>query len=56
LLEGEEEPVTLYDLRRNHRSLLPTYRYKDRDDLLASLEEKVIVPAQAKAKELRKIR
>jgi uncharacterized protein YjbI with pentapeptide repeats len=52
LLEGEEEPVTLYDLRRNHRSILPTCRYKDRDDLLASLEEQVIIPAQAKAQEL----
>jgi hypothetical protein len=56
LLEGEEEPVTLYNLRRNHRSVLPTCRYKDRDDLLASLEEKVIVPAQAKTKELRSTR
>src|SRR5262249_36038724 len=53
LLEGEEEPVTLYNLRRNHRSVLPTCRYKDRDDLLASLEGKIIAPAQAKARELR---
>jgi uncharacterized protein YjbI with pentapeptide repeats len=56
LLEGEEEPVTLYNLRRNHRSLLPTCRYTDRDDLLASMEKKVIIPAQAKTLELREIR
>lgn len=56
LLEGEEEPVTLYDLRHNHPSVLPTCRYTDRDDLLASLEQKVIAPAQAKAQELREIR
>ena len=56
LLEDEEEPVTLDDLRRNHRSMLPTCRYKDRDDLLASLEEKIISPAQAKLQELRDIR
>jgi hypothetical protein len=46
LSESEDEPVTLYSLRRNHRSVLSTCRYTDRDDLLASLEEKVIIPAQ----------
>lgn len=56
LVEGEEEPVTLYNLRRNHRSILPTCRYADQDDLLASLEEKVIAPAQAKAKDLMEMR
>jgi hypothetical protein len=55
LLEGEEEPVTLYNLR-NQRSLLPTCPYKDRDELLVYLEERVIAPALAKAKELREIR
>jgi uncharacterized protein YjbI with pentapeptide repeats len=56
LLEGEEEPVTLLHLRRISRCVLPTCRYTDREELLASLEEKVIVPAQAKALELREIR
>jgi len=55
LLEGEDEPVTLYNLR-NQRSLLPTCRYTDRDALLASLEEKVILPAQAKLEELWEMR
>ena len=56
LLEDEEEPVTLHDLRRNHRSVLPTLRYTNSDDLLASLEEEVISPAQAKLGELREMR
>ena len=56
LLKGKKEPVTLYNLRRNHRSVLPTLRYTNSDDLLASLKEKVIVPAQAKIEKLRKIR
>jgi uncharacterized protein YjbI with pentapeptide repeats len=50
----EDEPVTLYNLRRNHRSLLDTHWYKNLDDLLASLKEKIIAPAEAKAKELEK--
>jgi hypothetical protein len=56
LVRGKKEPVTLYNLRRNHRSVLPTCRYKDCDELLVSLKEKVIIPAQAKAQELRDIR
>jgi hypothetical protein len=56
LLKGKKEPVTLYNLRRNHRSVLPTLRYTNCDDLLASLEEQVITPAQAKVQELRDIR
>jgi hypothetical protein len=55
LLEGEEEPVTLLHLRRTSRCVLPTYRYTNRDDLLASLVKKVITPAQAKARELQRI-
>ncbi len=56
LLAGEEEPVTLYNLRRNHRSILPTCLYTNRDDLLASLEEQIIDPAQEKLQELLAIR
>jgi hypothetical protein len=48
-----DEPVTLYNLRRNHRTLLPTVEY-DRSDLLASLEHDVIGPAEAMALELLK--
>jgi Pentapeptide repeats (8 copies) len=54
MLEGAgDEPVTLYNLRRNHRSLLDTYRYKNLEDLLRALSEKVIAPAEAKGRELR---
>jgi uncharacterized protein YjbI with pentapeptide repeats len=50
----EKEPVTLFNLRRNHRTFLDTYWYNDSNDVLKSLEKKVIVPAEAKAKELEK--
>jgi uncharacterized protein YjbI with pentapeptide repeats len=54
LLEGAgDEPVTLYNLRRNHQSLLDTHRYRDLDDLLASLQEEVIGPAELKAKQIK---
>lgn len=53
LLEGlGEEPVTINNLRINHLSILDTHRYKNRDDLLTSLKEKVIDPAETKVKEL----
>lgn len=54
LLEGSgKEPVTLYNLRRNHRSLLQTFIYKDTAELIGSLQAKVIAPAEALANELR---
>lgn len=53
LLESSgNEPVTLYNLRRNHQTVLDTHHYKDLNDLLASFEEKVINPTEMKAKEL----
>ena len=53
LMKGKgKEPVTLYNLRRNHLSLLATHRYRDTDDLIATLDAKVIAPAEAKAREL----
>jgi hypothetical protein len=33
--------------------VLAIHRYRDLDDLLSSLSEKVIAPAEAKAKEIR---
>lgn len=53
LEEAGDEPVTLFNLRRNHRSLLDTYRYKNLEDLLEPLSDKVISPAEAKGIELR---
>jgi uncharacterized protein YjbI with pentapeptide repeats len=54
LLEGSgNEPVTLYNLRRNHHSLLDTYLYKGVDDLLLSFKDRVVEPAERKASELK---
>jgi uncharacterized protein YjbI with pentapeptide repeats len=40
------------DLRRRYHWVLPTFRYQDSADLLASLQEHVIAPAELKIKEL----
>ncbi len=40
------------DLRRRYHWVLPTSRYQDTSDLLESIQEYVIEPAQQKAKEL----
>ena len=54
LLDGQQdEPVWLGEFRQTQRSLLDTYRYGDAQDLLASFEEHVIVPAEVMAHELR---
>ena len=42
------------DLRRRYSWVLPTYRYQDTADLLASLHEHIIEPAEQKAQELAK--
>ena len=46
------EYAMFQDLRRRHHWVLPTFRYKDTADLLASLKEHVIEPAEQKAQEL----
>jgi uncharacterized protein YjbI with pentapeptide repeats len=40
------------DLRRRYHWVLPTFRYQDTADLLASLQEHIIEPAEMKAQEL----
>ena len=40
------------DLRQKYHWVLPTYRYRELEDLLASLQAKVIAPAEQKAQEL----
>jgi len=40
------------DLRTRYHWVLPTFRYQDTSDLLASLQEHIIGPAEQKAKEL----
>jgi len=49
---GKEHPM-IATLRRHHKSVLETYWYNDSQDLRLSLEEKVIVSAEAKIKELK---
>lgn len=45
-------PTTLYNLRRNHRSLLDTYYYDSSKKLMEFFKEKVIVPSEEKLLEL----
>jgi hypothetical protein len=42
------------DLRREYHWVLAVYEYRGLDHLLASLGDKVIVPAEAKVRELEK--
>ncbi|MEQ8537070.1 MAG: hypothetical protein RIB93_06360 [Coleofasciculus sp. D1-CHI-01] len=52
LEKGSNEPITLPDLRVNHRSLLDTCRYEDINDLIQSFDEKVMASLQTKGEEL----
>jgi len=54
LLEEQHEFAMLQDLRRRYDWFLPTHSYKELEDLLTSLQTKVIEPAEQKAKELEK--
>jgi uncharacterized protein YjbI with pentapeptide repeats len=47
------EPTTLYNLRRNHSSLLSTLIYTDLHHLLGQLHNEVIVPCEQCAKQLK---
>lgn len=53
-LNPRYEYAMFYDLRGRYHWVLPTVRYQDKADLLSSLKEKVIDPAEQKAKELEK--
>jgi len=56
IIEGKaverREYAMFQDLRRRHPWVLPTFRYQDSADLLASLKQYIIEPAERKAKEL----
>lgn len=52
LLEGKEEYAMFIDLRRTYHWVLPTFSYREPEELLASLQERVIEPAEYKAQEL----
>jgi uncharacterized protein YjbI with pentapeptide repeats len=58
IIEGKaverHEYAMFQDLRRRHPWVLPTFRYQDTADIIASLKEHIIEPAEQKAKELAK--
>jgi hypothetical protein len=58
LIDGKvverHEYAMFEDLRSRYSWVLPTFRYQDTTDLLASLDKKIIEPAERKAQELAK--
>jgi Pentapeptide repeats (8 copies) len=52
LLEGQREYAMFPDLMRRHRWVLEPFQYTSKELLIANLNEGVIAPAEAKAKEL----
>ena len=54
LLEGKKEYAMSIDLLNTYHWMLPVHFYKDQADLLATLKEDVIEPAEKKAQELEK--
>lgn len=51
LLRGAETAQVMVDFER-HPTFLPLYRYASIDELLTSIEDRVIAPAEAKAREI----
>ena len=51
-LVERREYVLFEDLRRRHHWVLPTFRYQDTAEFLASLQAQIIAPAEQKAREL----
>ena len=51
-LNISEEPYGMFEDFQDYPWVLPPYRYTDLDSLLASLQGKVIDPAERKAQEL----
>jgi len=52
LLEGQREYAVFVDLKTRYHWVLEPYKYKSKKLLMAHLQESVIAPAEAKAKEL----
>jgi hypothetical protein len=50
--DSRQEFTMFQDLTRRYQWVLPIYHYTDQDMLLTSLKEKVIQPAEEKAREL----
>ena len=53
LLSGKTEFAMFADLRQRHSWVLPTVVYDEREQLIADLNKRVIVPAETKILELR---
>lgn len=56
LLEGSTRPYSMFRDYWKYNWVLEVHRYQNLNDLLASLGEKVVAPAEAKVKELEKRR
>jgi hypothetical protein len=60
MVNGKEverrEYAMFEDLRRRYHWVLPTFRYQDTAELLASLQAQIIAPAEQKAKELMQLK
>ncbi len=54
LNRASREYSMFVDLRKKYHWVLPTHKYRDLEDLLASLQARVIEPAEQKAQELEK--
>jgi uncharacterized protein YjbI with pentapeptide repeats len=52
LLEGATREYGMFESFKDYPWVLDIQRYRDLDDLLASISERVIVPAEAKVKEI----
>jgi hypothetical protein len=56
LLEGSTRPYAMFKDYWKYQWVLEVYRYNGREELLASLKEHVIEPAEQKAKELARLK
>jgi hypothetical protein len=52
LLQTGHEPWGMYDHIKRYQSVLPLFEYRSQETLLSDLQQKVIAPAEQKAKEL----
>jgi hypothetical protein len=46
LLYGEQEYVTLPEIRTDFKNILPTFTYKDKNEVVSRLSEGIIIPAE----------
>jgi hypothetical protein len=54
MLLASEREYAMFEHFKRYSWVLPMYYYTDIDDVIASLEEKVIWPAEEKAREMRR--